>query len=267
LLGSRAGKVAAWNKPQLLEYAVYADHPGMVKMLLDAGASPNQQDQWKRHMLMAAATNGASVEVVAMLLNAGASLEEAWRSIEKSPLVGAAAFNSADVVRLLLERLVNAPNAKKHLDAALRSACAGVSRKGERVEVAQILLDAGASFNGESGEIHALLYQVVQLNHHEQLPLDAKAAGNVPRGRTAIVQFLLKHKADVNHDHGKPSQYPGALFAAACTGQTDMVRLLLEAGAKHDLRDKEGRTPLQHAVRNEYKEITSLLRGCSTQGS
>lgn len=47
-------------------------------------------------------------------------------------------------------------------------------------------------------------------------------------------------------------------MAAAAHGHTDAVRLLLEARAKHDLRDKDSRTPLQHAIRNEHKEIEAL---------
>jgi ankyrin repeat protein len=81
------------------------------------------------------------------------------------------------------------------------------------------------------------------------------------------VQLLLKHKADVNHDRGKESTYPSPLFAAVWTGKTAIVRVLLEAGAKTDLKDKDGRTALQHAVRNEYKEIEALLRDCKPKTS
>jgi len=70
----------------------------------------------------------------------------------------------------------------------------------------------------------------------------------------------LKHKADVNHDPGKESAYPSPLFAAVWTGKTAIVRVLLEAGAKTDLKDRDGRTALQHAVKNEYREIEALLR-------
>jgi ankyrin repeat protein len=46
-------------------------------------------------------------------------------------------------------------------------------------------------------------------------------------------------------------------------GRTAIARLLPEAGAKHDLKDKDGRTPLQHAIRNQYKDIEALLRNCN----
>lgn len=41
--------------------------------------------------------------------------------------------------------------------------------------------------------------------------------------------------------------------------------LLLHAGAKTDLRDEDGRTPLQHAIKNEYRGIEALLRNCNTK--
>lgn len=263
LLDSRAGKVAAWNKPQLLANAIQADHPGMVKMLLDAGASLNRQDS-NEHPLVSAAYS-AGVEVTAMLLDAGASLDEACRDSGISPLAAAAWINSADVVGLLLTNMVKVPDAKKYIDAALWRACRGVNRKGERAEVAQMLLDAGADFTGEDGDIHTLLYELAQDYKDEQLPQGDRDDNNVPRGRAAIVQLLLNHKANVNHDPGEESHYPSALFAAICTGQAGIVRLLLQAGAKTDLRDKDGRTPLQHAIKNEYREIEALLRNCNTK--
>ena len=265
LLGSRAGKAAAWNIPWLLQHAIHADQPDMVRMLLDAGASlTKQKDNQELPLLSAASSAGA--EVVAMLLDAGASFDEACHSSGYSPLSVAARSNSADVVGLFLKLALKAPDARKCLDIALWNACAGVNRKGERAEVAQMLLDAGAEFNGyNGGDIHQLLHQIVQDYHDEQLPEGAREDANVPRGRAAVVQLLLRHKADVNHDPGKQSTYPSPLLAAVCMGKTAIVRVLLEAGAKPDLKDKDGRTPLQHAVRNEHKDIEALLRNCNSK--
>ncbi|HEX8884751.1 MAG TPA: ankyrin repeat domain-containing protein, partial [Noviherbaspirillum sp.] len=267
LLGSRAGKAAAWNVPWLLQRAIQADQPDMVRMLLDAGASLTKQESNQELPLLSAA-GSAGVEVVTMLLDGGASFDEACHSSGYSPLSVAARGNSADVVQLFLKLVLKAPDARKCLDIALWDACTGVSLKGERAEVAQMLLDAGAEFKGyNDGDIQHLLYQILQDYHDEQLPEGASEDASVPRGRAAIVQLLLKHKADVNHDPGKESTYPSPLFAAVWTGKTAIVRVLLEAGAKTDLKDKDGRTALQHAVRNEYKEIEALLRDCKPKTS
>ncbi|MFS0755599.1 ankyrin repeat domain-containing protein [Noviherbaspirillum sp. 1P10PC] len=260
LLGSRAGKAAAWNIPWLLEQAIHNDQPDMVRMLLDAGASLTRQKDNQQLPLLSAAYS-AGVEVVAMLLDAGASFDEACQSSGYSPLSVAARDNSADVVKLFLKLALKASDARKLLDIALWDACKGVSRKGERTEIAQMLLDAGAEFKGYDGDdIQQLLDEIVQDYHADQLLEGASEDASVPRGRAAVVQLLLKHKADVNHDPGKESAYPSPLFAAVWTGKTAIVRVLLEAGAKTDLKDRDGRTALQHAVKNEYREIEALLR-------
>ncbi len=267
LLGSRAGKAAAWNIPWLLQHAIHNDQPDMVRMLLDAGASLTRQKDNQELPLLSAA-GSAGVEVVTMLLDAGASFDEACHSSGYSPLSVAARGNSADVAGLFLKLALKAPDARKCLDIALWDACKGIHRKGERAGIAQMLLDASAEFKGYNGnDIHQLLYQILQDYHDEQLPEGASEDANVPRGRAAVVQLLLKHKADVNHDPGKRSTYPSPLFAAVCMGKTAIVRVLLEAGAKTDLKDKDGRTALQHAVRNEQKEIEALLRNGSPKTS
>lgn len=267
LLGSRAGKAAAWSVHWLLEHAIQADQPDMVRMLLDAGASLTRQKDNQQLPLLSAA-GSAGMEVVTMLLDAGASFDEACHSSGYSPLSVAARGNSADVVNLLLKLALKAPDARKLLDIALWDACTGVSLKGERAEVAQMLLDASAEFKGyNDGDIQQLLYQILEDYHADQLPEGASEDASVPRGRAAIVQLLLKHKADVNHDPGKESTYPSPLFAAVCMGNTAIVRVLLEAGAKTDLKDKDGRTALQHAVRSEHKEIEALLRDCKPKTS
>jgi ankyrin repeat protein len=158
LLGSRAGKAAAWSVHWLLQHAIQADQPDMVRMLLDAGASLTRQENNQELPLLGAAYS-AGVEVVAMLLDAGASFDEACRSDGYSPLSVAATGNSADVVKLFLKLALKAPDARKCLDIALWDACTGVSLKGERAEVAQMLLDAGAEFKGyNGGDIQQLLY-------------------------------------------------------------------------------------------------------------
>ena len=38
-----------------------------------------------------------------------------------------------------------------------------------------------------------------------------------------------------------------------------MIELLMSKGAKHDVRDKEGRTPLHNAAFNGHKEAVACL--------
>jgi len=40
---------------------------------------------------------------------------------------------------------------------------------------------------------------------------------------------------------------------------TEIVRMLLEAGADRDIADRDGVTPLEHASRGGYDDIAALL--------
>ena len=49
------------------------------------------------------------------------------------------------------------------------------------------------------------------------------------------------------------------LMNAAAEGNVDTVRLLLQAGADHSLRDAEGHTAIWHARDNDGEEAAALL--------
>lgn len=51
---------------------------------------------------------------------------------------------------------------------------------------------------------------------------------------------------------------------AALRGQIEIVKLLLERGAKVDTADIDGYTPLRTAEVNGHKEVADLLRESST---
>jgi ankyrin repeat protein len=76
--------------------------------------------------------------------------------------------------------------------------------------------------------------------------------------RTNVVKWLLKHKADVNaiaYDAFTP------LHLATNGG---IVRLLIRGGAKCNLKDSWGRTPLQHAAELQHLEAAKAIidSGC-----
>ena len=52
-----------------------------------------------------------------------------------------------------------------------------------------------------------------------------------------------------------------AFHVASSMGQTDMVRLLIDAGAQIDASDSDGRTPLRLAVENGQSETAMALVG------
>lgn len=84
----------------------------------------------------------------------------------------------------------------------------------------------------------------------------------VRSGHNDILMMLLENGADPNAVSGDRGNTP--VMDAASTGQTELVRLLLAAGADPDVRSKSGQTGLMMAVGEGYAQISSLFieAGC-----
>jgi len=76
-------------------------------------------------------------------------------------------------------------------------------------------------------------------------------------GSLANVQFLVKQKADVNKKGGKHGNTP--LIIAAYQGHSEIVKALLDSGAKLDIRDADHMTALEEAKKQSSREAISLL--------
>ena len=81
------------------------------------------------------------------------------------------------------------------------------------------------------------------------------------RGHVDMVRALLRTEIDVNHVNGLGWT---ALLEAVILGDggpahQEIVRLLLAAGARTDIADREGVTPLEHARHDGKAEIQALL--------
>lgn len=77
-------------------------------------------------------------------------------------------------------------------------------------------------------------------------------------GTQEMVEFLCEKGADVNK-----GQRSSSLHYAACFGRPGVVKVLLRHGANPDLRDEDGKTPLDKArERNDegHREVAALLQ-------
>jgi len=77
-------------------------------------------------------------------------------------------------------------------------------------------------------------------------------------GTQEMVEFLCQKGADVNK-----GQRSSSLHYAACFGRPQIARVLLRYGANPDLRDEDGKTPLDKArERNDegHREVASILQ-------
>lgn len=99
-----------------------------------------------------------------------------------------------------------------------------------------------------------------------QLLLDKGADPNLPcqrataitlalsEGHLEVFQLLLDNIADPNLANGKP-----AICRAARSGESRIVRLLLESGADQNPQTNDGLTAMYAAAKKGYFEIVHLL--------
>lgn len=86
-----------------------------------------------------------------------------------------------------------------------------------------------------------------------QAPLSLAAA----KGQESCVDLLIDHGVDL--DHRSRNQQRTALHYAALFGHSMVVKTLIEAGAKADLVDYQGRAPLSLAKEKGYGGCVKLL--------
>lgn len=194
------------------------------------------------------AVKHGDAETVFRLLEAGvnASVRDNTNRLQ-TPLhvaVVAESLNNADCVRHLLNAgaLVDAlnPDLKTPLHLA-----AGYNRnRYGGTDTLKLLIEAGAHIEGkptvdasDTHSFHGTCYDGTPLH------IAAKA------GNTDAVRLLLKSGADVNAKvDAKHTQRP-LHMAAGGIAPTEIIHVLVNAGAKLDLRDTESNSPLMVAAR------------------
>ena len=81
------------------------------------------------------------------------------------------------------------------------------------------------------------------------------------RGHVEMVRALLQTDVDVDHvnDLGWTALLEAVILGDGGRAHQEIVRLLVAAGARTDLADRDGVTPLEHARSRGYDEIAALL--------
>jgi ankyrin repeat protein/dienelactone hydrolase len=190
--------------------------------------------------LMTAAANG-DVAATRRLLAQGADVHTAdARGV--TPLIAAAYQNHVEVARLLIEA-----GADVNVQDETQQSAYLISTSEGYLELLQLTLVAGAdvdsldSFNG-TGLIRA-----------------------ADRGHVEIVEELLKTEIEIDHVNrlGWTALLEAIILGDGGPRHTEVVRLLVEAGADVDLADSNGVTPLAHARRRGYAEMVRILEAAS----
>jgi ankyrin repeat protein len=203
----------------------------VMRLLLDAGVNPNPQLNMHRP-----GRGGNSSRFVDDLLTTGAT-----------PLLRAAIGHDAEAVRLLLERgaLVDLPNVMG-VTPFMGAAGVGVSQRDRRLNIEgdvqtraiatlEILAAAGADVNARITDIDSRTGRIARISTMTERDGQTALYGAVKFGWTRVVQFLLEHgaRADIVDALGK-SPLNAALGQTGGRDNTvsqEIAELLRKAGS------------------------------------
>ncbi len=256
-------------------------HTKIVTYLLQNNVDPNTRDRFENTALIAA-SEGGHVDVIKLLLNAGAEANVANRE-GKTPLMGAAARGSENIVRVLLDAGAEIDSKDSTGETALFYAV-----KNGFLSTTQILLTRGADTNLKNeSRVNTSISGYTPLMYAANHGYEGISAGEW----TAIVAALLEKNANPNlrNRHGASAlsiaerrsdqdiiallgnagarqerSYTSlnenlALIKAARIGDTNKVQSLLKAGAKPDVHNTAGVTPLLSATYENKIAVVKIL--------
>jgi len=248
-----------------LHYAVNGLHLETAEVLVNAGANVNARDSRMRTPLMTLVSDfrfrrtdadrtakNRKVEAIAFMLIQNGALVNATDKSEDTALIMDSRVASASpiLVQILVDGGANVNHQGKFNKTALMLAAAN-----NRLAWVDLLLDLGADPNLQDVAGKTALRSVVARHERSSRVTLLRAMGR-KKDMTNMVRLLLIGGADPNVNSETKSTVLGE---AAASGDADMVRILLEAGAEVDETDQFGTTPLMIAAQLLEKREASAV--------
>ncbi|KAJ4256269.1 hypothetical protein NW762_009349 [Fusarium torreyae] len=255
------GRTALW-------WAINLQRMDLVKLLLDYNADPNfMTAQLPTPLILA--VMGKNLDIIKLLVERGADIEKKeipGNGQERTPMHVALYLNEQEIVQFFLDK-----GAKVDVsDSYGWNALASVTHWGLE-ELVRMLLRAGADVTSTSTDkklsplhiakdntevVRLLLEHGADLNQKSE---DEETAFDwaVLKNRPATVNFIL-NEAELKPDVNLPSTLRALRFAVV-SGWTDIVRMLLEAGANVDTADDNNRTLLSLALPSEDESLVRTV--------
>ena len=200
-----------------------------------SGSLAQQANESEREMI-ASAERGELVAVKRLL--AGGARIDARDQRGRSALLAATQRNRVEVARFLIQEGA-AVNAKDFIQDSpyLYAAAEG------RIEILKLTLAAGADLKDTNRYRGTGL---IPAAHH---------------GHVEVVKLLLATAIDKDHVNnlGWTALLEAVILGDGGSIHTEIVRLLVEAGANVNIADRDGVTPLAHARRSGYSAMARIL--------
>ena len=223
-----------------LMHTAWVGSANAMRWLLDHGADPNLANSSGSTALMLSATDIAKVR---LLKDHGAVVNATSTRGRTALFLAAMSDRSADIVRLLISA-----GADVHVVDGLKMTVLHAAAIGNDAETVRVLVDAGLDVNATDFLGYTPLIYACS------------------KGNLAAARLLLAKAADVNAvsvDGTFQKVQAGTLLQgrftplimAAPFGSTELVKTLLDAGAKVNVQEVRGMTPLMLAVATDRQNL------------
>jgi len=230
-----------------LQQAAWDGDVGQVKALLAAGTKVNDEAYGVRPPLYLTIVQGQqrNTAVAKLLLAAGANpnveVDDGYPDGRRVVLQTAVEWGNIEIIKALL-----AAGAKvDHVDKSGQQPIHTAVGRGN-IETAKVLLAAGA-------KIDAKIKSNESDSRNGYQPVHVAAF----HGNTATVDFLISMGADVNAKDAFGNTVVKTVVYGGCNAdRIKTLQLLIDSGAKPDIADRDGRTPLDHAT--FYKDAATI---------
>jgi ankyrin repeat protein len=256
---------------RVMEYAVEGGSPAVIALLARHHADVNAMNDNGWTPLMEAASLGKAAAVQA-LIAAGADVnatnQDGWTALDAASSGQSPDGDYPAVVRLLL-----AAGARMDVRSESEDTAISLAAEAGRADLLDLFAKAGATLDRRDGArvmqkaISNKKYEVI-----EELPkLGVDINKSVYHGDTPLmyavsitndpqaVKALIAAGADVNAPLLEPFDKVTPLLVAARYKSADVVRELIAAGAKVDVRDTNGKTPVDLAREAENDAVVKVL--------
>lgn len=199
--------------------------------------SPTLEIMQEKDLLKATQKN--DIYSVKMALEKGANVNTIDEN-KRSLLLTATINQNKEMVELLLKYNANVNQQATNLDSPFLLAGA----TGQE-ELLKLFLNNGARFDVFNRYYGSALIPACERGHVETVRLLSNTKG-FPVDHINRLSWTGLMEAVILGDGSKKYQ--------------EIVQILKDAGAKMDIPDHDGITPLQHAERREFKEIAAIIR-------